>query len=50
MACGVGTHDMTPRSLSHDTEKQVAVFQKNAAGEWKVVAVSFNSDLPVPKP
>jgi len=49
MAYGVSTYDMTPRGLPHDTGKQLAVFRKNAAGEWKVVAVSFGSDLPVPK-
>ena len=33
-----------------DTLKQLVVFQRGAAGKWEVVAVSVNSDLPLPGP
>ena len=33
-----------------DPGKQLVVLRKNADGEWKTVAVSFNSDTPMPMP
>lgn len=31
-----------------DHGKQIAVYQRQADGEWKVVGVSYNSDVPLP--
>lgn len=33
-----------------DQGKQLAVYHRQADGTWKVVAVSFSSDLPIPTP
>jgi hypothetical protein len=39
---------MTIHGLPPDTGKQVAVMRRSADSKWKVVAVSWNSDLPMP--
>lgn len=40
----------TFEGMPEDRGKQLAVLRRGADGEWKVVAVCFNSDLPLPKP
>ena len=35
-------------ALVKDVSKQLAVWRKQPDGAWKVVAVAFNSDLPMP--
>lgn len=36
------------KDIPADTGKQLVVAQRSATGKWELVAVSFNSDLPLP--
>ena len=49
LAYGTCAYSMTLEGSPPDTGKQLVVFHRDASGEWEVVAVSFNSDLPVPE-
>jgi len=40
-------YDLTIRGLPPDTGKQLGVCRRGTGG-WQIVAVSFNSDLPLP--
>lgn len=47
IAYGTSSYWLKLNDQSEDTGKQLIVFQRIAVGaKWKVVAVSFNSDLP----
>jgi ketosteroid isomerase-like protein len=48
IAYGVSDVTMTIHGLPPDTGKQVAVMRRSADSKWKVVVVSWNSDLPMP--
>jgi len=48
MAWGRSAYALTLAGAPTDTGKQLGVFRRTPAGQWQVVAVSFNSDLPVP--
>jgi ketosteroid isomerase-like protein len=48
LAYGTSTVNMAFEGMPPDPGKQLVVLRKNAAGEWKGVAVSFNSDTPMP--
>jgi ketosteroid isomerase-like protein len=47
-----GSSDWTLKleGMPEDRGKQLAVFRRKDGGEWKVVAVSYNSDLPLQVP
>jgi ketosteroid isomerase-like protein len=47
LAYGTSGYRMSVRGAPPDTGKQLWVSRRNANGEWEVIAVSFNSDLPV---
>jgi ketosteroid isomerase-like protein len=38
------------QGMPADTAKQLVVYHRDAMASWQVVAVSFNSDLPLPQP
>lgn len=42
--------NMALEGMPPDPAKQLVVLRKNADGQWKTVAVSFNSDTPMPMP
>ncbi|MBI3665573.1 MAG: SgcJ/EcaC family oxidoreductase [Acidobacteria bacterium] len=50
----IGTYELTMNDASgnpvNDRGKYVEVWRKEADGKWKVVADTFNSDLPLPAP
>jgi hypothetical protein len=48
LAYGTSSYTLTLQGAPPDNGKQLAVFRRGANGEWQVVAVSFNSDLPLP--
>jgi uncharacterized protein (TIGR02246 family) len=48
LAYGTSDINMALEGIPVDKGKQLVVLRKNAAGEWKTVAVSFNSDTPMP--
>jgi ketosteroid isomerase-like protein len=48
LAYGTSSYSLTIQGAPTDTGKQLVVFRRGTNGEWQVVAVSFNSDLPVP--
>ena len=50
MAWGTSNYTLKLKDGPTDTGKQIAVVQRNAAGTWETVAVSFNSDLPAAPP
>ena len=50
LAYGTSAINMAFEGMPADPGKQLVVLRKNAAGEWKSVAVSFNSDTPMPMP
>ncbi len=41
---------MTITGAPPDSGKQLVVFEKDASGTWHTLAVSFNSDIPLPAP
>ena len=45
---GTSSYDMAFRDMATDQGKQLVVFRRPPGGDWAIVAVSFNSDLPVP--
>jgi ketosteroid isomerase-like protein len=47
LAYGTSGYALTIKGQPPDTGKQLGVFRRGISG-WQVVAVSFNSDLPVP--
>ena len=47
VAYGTSGYSLTIKGLPPDTGKQLVVFRRGTSG-WLVVAVSFNSDLPLP--
>lgn len=47
VAYGTSGYTLTIKGLPPDNGKQLVVFRRGTSG-WQVVAVSFNSDLPVP--
>jgi len=49
-AFGTSTYMLALRGLPADSGKQLAVFRRDPNGEWRVVAASFNSDLPLALP
>ncbi|MBI4664606.1 MAG: nuclear transport factor 2 family protein [Verrucomicrobia bacterium] len=46
-AYGMSAYTLTLKGLPPDTGKQLVVFRRGTNG-WQIVAVSFNSDLPLP--
>lgn len=49
IAFGTSTYVLALRGAPPDSGKQLAVFRREpGGGAWKVVAASFNSDLPLP--
>ena len=48
IAYGTSGYTLKVKDLPPDTGKQLIVWRRTADGEWKIVAASFNSDLPVP--
>lgn len=50
VAYGTSSYTLTVTGAPADTGKQLAVLQRDPSGKWEVVAVSFNSDLPLPAP
>jgi ketosteroid isomerase-like protein len=48
LAYGTSGYRIRTRGAPPDTGKQLWVSRRNANGKWEVVAVSFNSDLPLP--
>jgi hypothetical protein len=44
---GTSSYAIQVKDLPPDTGKQLVVFQRRG-GKWEIVAVSFNSDLPLP--
>lgn len=48
LAYGTSDYSMTVQGAPVDVGKQLVVFRKGEDGQWHVVAVSFNSDLPLP--
>ena len=48
LAYGTSAINMAFEGMPADPGKQLVVLRKNAAGEWKTVAVAFNSDTPLP--
>jgi len=47
-AYGVSGYALKVKDLPADNGKQLCVFRRGQDGRWRVVAASFNSDLPVP--
>jgi ketosteroid isomerase-like protein len=47
-AWGTSAVSMKVAGAPADTAKQLVVFKRSAAGAWQVVAVAFNTDLPMP--
>jgi ketosteroid isomerase-like protein len=47
LAYGTSGYALTIKGQPPDTGKQLGVFRRGTGG-WEVVAVSFNSDLPLP--
>ncbi len=47
LAYGTSGYRIRTRGAPPDTGKQLWVSRRNANGKWEVVAVSFNSDLPL---
>jgi len=50
MAWGTSGYTMTITGSPPDTGKQLVVFERDSTGTWKTLAVSFNSDIPLPPP
>lgn len=50
IAWGTSDFTMTLTGLPPDTGKQLVVFERDANGVWHTIAVSFNSDIPLPPP
>jgi ketosteroid isomerase-like protein len=50
LAWGRSEYTLRLKGQAPDTGKQLVVFRRAADGAWKIVAASFNSDLPVPGP
>lgn len=50
IAYGTSDINMTLEGVPPDQGKQLVVLRRNDAGEWKTVAVSFNSNTPLPTP
>jgi ketosteroid isomerase-like protein len=48
IAYGTSAWTLKLRGLPADSGKQLAVLRRNANNKWEVVAVSFNSDFPIP--
>lgn len=48
LAYATSAINMALEGIPVDPGKQLVVLRKNPAGEWKTVAVSFNSDTPMP--
>ena len=48
LAWGTSGYTLRVKGQAPDTGKQLVVFRRAADGLWKIVAASFNSDLPVP--
>jgi len=48
LAYGTSGYVIEFMNLPTDTGKQLAVFRRAASGKWEAVAVSVNSDLPMP--
>jgi uncharacterized protein (TIGR02246 family) len=48
IAYGVSNIAMALEGVPADQGKQLVVLRRNEAGEWKTVAVSFNSNTPLP--
>lgn len=46
LAYGTSAFGMKIKGARADTAKQLVVFRRSPAGQWEVVAVSLNSDLP----
>ncbi len=49
-AYGSSAYVLKLKDMPADTGKQLAVFRRGANGTWQVVAVNFNSDVPLPTP
>ncbi len=49
-AYGTSAYVLKLKDIPADTGKQLAVFRRGANGTWQVVAVNFNSDVPLPMP
>lgn len=47
LAWGTSRYTLRVKGQAPDTGKQLVVFRRAADGVWKIVAASFNSDLPV---
>lgn len=47
LAWGTSGYTLRVKGQAPDTGKQLVVFRRAADGLWKIVAASFNSDLPV---
>ncbi len=50
LAWGTSSIVMKFHGLPVDTAKQLVVYHRDAMASWQVVAVSFNSDVPLPQP
>ncbi|MBD3866515.1 MAG: nuclear transport factor 2 family protein [Acidobacteria bacterium] len=50
MAYGSSDYTLKLEGMPEDRGKQLVVFRRKEGGEWKAVAVSFNSDLPIQIP
>jgi ketosteroid isomerase-like protein len=47
---GTSSYVMAFDDMPPDSGKQLVVFRRPPGGAWAIVAVSFNSDVPVPAP
>ena len=48
IAYGTSGYTLVLKDLPRDTGKQLVVWRRIGDGKWKIVAASFNSDLPMP--
>ena len=48
IAYGTSGYTLKLKDLPPDTGKQLVVWRRTGDRKWKIVAASFNSDLPVP--
>lgn len=50
LAWGRSGYTLRVKGQAPDSGKQLVVFRRGTDGTWKIVAASFNSDLPTPGP
>jgi ketosteroid isomerase-like protein len=50
LAWGTSAYTLKFKDMPIDSGKQLVVFRRKAGGAWEVIAVSFNSNLPLQQP